>query len=163
MRRKRMTYVEPKAEILEATQNSGVARIVARFDRMDSGPVAPAGLYVDPKSGNERFQLHKLISQDQMIFTFETYDSSHTLPKPGEVYSYRGWWLPEAMEAVLDIKAQWTREKYPDNGNHEHCLLTWETIAAYAENNEGYHSRHGWITVNAYNRFIRDDIYRLRR
>jgi hypothetical protein len=158
-----MAYVEPKVEILEVSQNRDVTRIVARFDKAVSDPVAPSGLYINPKSGSERFQLHKLISQDELVFTFETYHSAHPLPMMGDMYSYRGWWLPKAIEAVLDEEAQWQREQYPNNGNHDHCLLTWETIASYSQTSEGYHSEHGWITVDAYNKFIRDDIYHLKK
>ncbi|NOS81472.1 MAG: hypothetical protein E8D46_06355 [Nitrospira sp.] len=158
-----MTYVEPKGEIVAVSQEGDVSHVCVRFDRMDLGPIAPAGLYVDPKTGNERFQLHKLARNDGELFYFETYNSTHPLPMPGEVYSYRGWWLAEAMEAALDTKAEWVREKYPDNNDHEHCLFTWETITANSEISEGYRSKYGWITVNAYEKFIREDIYRLRR
>jgi hypothetical protein len=82
---------------------------LSRLDRMDLGPIAPAGL----------------------------------LPMPGEVYSYRGWWLSEAMEAVLDTMTEWRREKYPENEHHSTCLFTWESIAANSNNFEGYRSEYG--------------------
>lgn len=67
------------------------------------------------------------------------------------------------MKAALDTGAIWQHRKYPDDGNHDHCLFSWETIAAYGETNTGYWCReHGWITEKAYEDFIRDDIYRLR-
>ncbi len=157
-----MSYLEPKGVIVDASRANDISWVCVRFDRMDSGPVAPAGLYVDPKIGQERFQLHKLARKDGMLFYFETYNSTHPLPIPDEVYFYRGWWLQEAMEGALDSTAIWEKEVYPVNEGHEHCLFTWETISAYSENSEGYRSKHGWITVDAYNKFIRDDIYRLR-
>jgi hypothetical protein len=85
-----MTYVEPKGVIVAVSQEGDVSRGCVRFDRMDLGPIAPAGLYVDPKTGNERFQLHKLAGNDGELFYFETYNSTHPLPMQGEVYSYRG-------------------------------------------------------------------------
>lgn len=157
-----MPNAAPKGEIVEATQEGEVARIVIRFDRLDAAPVAPAGLYVDLRSGDARFELHKLVHRNGLVLAFETYDSTHPLPRVGEVYSYRGWWLPEAMEAALDATASWRLEKYPDNGGHDHCLFTWETIAAHTGHREAYHSRHGWISVEAYNKIIRDDVYRIR-
>jgi hypothetical protein len=67
------------------------------------------------------------------------------------------------MEAALNRNVLWEHREYPDDGNHDHCLFTWETIAAYAETRSGYWSReYGWITKSAYDDFIRDDIYRLR-
>lgn len=160
MRKKRMPYVEPKGKILSVSKNDGVSRLVVEFDRMDSEPVAPAGLYIDPKTGNEQFQLHRVINNEGLVFAFETFNSIHPLPKVGEVFSYRGWWLPEAMDAALDVGEKWEKRKYPDNGNHERCIFSWETIASYAECNEAYFSeKYGWITCDSYKKFIEGDIY----
>lgn len=41
-------YVEPNGEIVAVSQEGDVSRVCVRFDKMDLGPVAPAGLYVDP-------------------------------------------------------------------------------------------------------------------
>ncbi|MBK8812700.1 MAG: hypothetical protein IPN69_18485 [Acidobacteria bacterium] len=91
------------------------------------------------------------------------FNRTHPLPKVGEVFSYRGWWLPEAMEAALDVGLKWEKKKCPDNGNHEHCLFSWEAIASYAECSEGYFSeKYGWITCDSYEKFIKGDIYHLR-
>jgi hypothetical protein len=158
-----MLHVEPKGKILNVSENDGVSRLVVEFDRMDIGPVAPAGLYVDPKSGNEKFQLHRVVDNEGLVFTFETFNRTHPLPRVGEVFSYRGWWIPAAMEAALDVGVKWEKKKYPDNGNHDHCLFSWETIASYAECNEGYFSeKYGWITCDSYEKFIEGDIYHLR-
>ena len=47
-----------------------------------------------------------------------------------------------------------------DGPQNEHCLLTWETIApgdtAYCS------SRGNWVTAPAYERYIRDDVLRVR-
>ena len=120
-----MAYTEPKGIILEASREGDTSRLCIRFDKTDIGPIAPAGLYTDPKSGHERFQLHKLLRKEGDRFFFETYDSAHPLPVQGEIYYYRGWWLPKAMEAALDISEQWVREKFPEKENHEHCLFSW--------------------------------------
>ena len=85
------------------------------------------------------------------------------MPRPGDVLFYRAWWVPKAMDAALDKEAKWTRKNYPDNGDHDHCLFTWETISAYEGSREGYWSeKYGWITVKAYDDVIANDLYRLR-
>lgn len=66
------------------------------------------------------------------------------------------------MEAALDISEQWVRGKFPEKEAHEHCLFTWGKIGAGASNDEGYDSKYGWITVDAYKMYICDDIYWLR-
>ncbi|HEX6122138.1 MAG TPA: hypothetical protein VFY89_03205, partial [Ktedonobacterales bacterium] len=94
---------------------------------------------------------------------FETYDHAGPLPEPGRPYIFGAWWTSDALDAVLDRQAVWMRERYPDDGTHEHCLLTWETIAAYDPyQREGYRSEHGWITVAAYETYIEQDLLRLR-
>lgn len=67
------------------------------------------------------------------------------------------------MDTVRDVTAECELQNYPDNDNHDHCLLTWETIAAYTDHKEGYRSSDGWITVAAYREFIEKDALRLRR
>jgi hypothetical protein len=56
---------------------------------------------------------------------------------------------------------RWHRRTYNKPGDHTHCLPTWKTIdrgtTAYQVDDAG------WITVDAYEKYIRDDILRLRR
>ena len=157
-----MAYVESKAQILESRVDGNVSTVVARFDRVPSRPIAPAALYVDPKSGNEQFQLHRLFAVSDNTLTFETFNSTHSLPPVGDTYSFRSWWVKRAMDAALDTATTWRREQYPDDGTHQHCLFTWAAIEAKSENPVAYHSKYGWVTVRAYENFIRDDIYRIR-
>ncbi|MCP5143371.1 MAG: hypothetical protein H6978_00950 [Gammaproteobacteria bacterium] len=126
-------------------------------------PVAPGGLYPAPNSTAEIFQVHKVIEQIGQAYCFETYHSQRPPPAPGSLWYHRGWWLPEALDAARDGAATWVREYYPDDGSEELCLFTFTAIAAHAAHAEGYRSHYGWVTVEAYNAFIRDDIYRLRR
>ncbi len=54
----------------------------------------------------------------------------------------------------------WHRQRF-DEGDHDHCLLTWETIRS---GDEAYRSDRGeWISSAAYERFVRDDVLRIRR
>jgi hypothetical protein len=159
-----MAYIEPKATILDVRSAGAITTVVVEFDRMPSEPIAPAALYVDPRSGNEQFQLHKLVRASGLKLEFQTFASTHAPPAVGETFSFRSWWVKDAMDAALDIGAKWTRRAYPDDGSHVHCLFTWESIEANSDHPEGYHSdEHGWISVRAYEDFIRDDIYRVRR
>src|SRR5258706_11406480 len=161
-----MPYVESKFEVIEAIQRGHVASIAGGFGRLynvPSHPLAPAGLYSKPMSGQKQFQLHK-VSHEGELFRFETYgEPTAPLPTPGQIFFYRPWWMPKALQAVRDIDAKWIRKNYPDNGEHNHCLFTWETISSYAGEREAYWSeKYGWITVKAYEDFIAKDIYRLR-
>jgi hypothetical protein len=144
----------------------GVTRVVLTILDMDylpGPPLAPGGLW-DPDDENRAvLPLHKLVEQSDSTLVFETYDHAGPLPEPGRQYIFGSWWTSDALDAVLDRQAVWVRERYPDNGTHEHCLLTWETIAAYGPyQREGYHSEHGWITVAAYETYIEKDLLRLR-
>ena len=66
------------------------------------------------------------------------------------------------MDAVRDMSATWARLSYPNDGEHDHCLLSWETIAAYADHKEGYHSSHGWVAVESFHEYIETDRLRIR-
>lgn len=162
-RNRNQGYVSPKGKILNVQEENGVTRLIVEFDRMDSGPVAPAGLYIDPMSGNATFELHRVIGVDALVFTFETFSRTHALPGVGDIFSYRGWWMPAAMEAALDTGEAWERKSYPDDGDHDHCLFTWESIASYTDHDEGYFSsKYGWITCESFDQFISGGLYRLR-
>lgn len=153
-----------KAKILEASRNGSVSTLVVEFNKKISKPVVPSGLYLDPSSGEEVFELHNIIDCKDLTFTFETYNSKFELPAVNKVFFYRGWWFPEAMEAVLDTEEKWEHRIFPDNGNHEHCLFTWETIASYSDEKDGrWSSKYGWITNQCYKDFIVNDIYRVRK
>jgi hypothetical protein len=140
-----------------------VSTVVVRFDVAPSRPIAPAALYVEAHSGHERFQLHRLVRIQGAVLTFETFNSTQSLPSVGSSYFFRSWWVRRAMEAALDVETPWTRSFYPDDGSHEHCLFSWASIEAGTENAEGYYSKYGWITVRSFEAFIRDDVYGVRQ
>lgn len=141
-------------------------RIVCRLvlDRDPLSPVAPAGLYRLPAGGDEAFQLHKLASRSPAVLGFETYEWQEPLPAIGEAYAFRSWWTRAAFDAVCDTRKRWELATYPDNGDHDHCLLTWETIAAYGPYHRlGYRSGDDWVTIQAYDTFFQRDLLRLRQ
>jgi len=157
-----MVIFSQNCTIEEATRLGDISRIVARFEKIERDSMAPAALSLDPNSVDYEFDVHKQIARDRFIVTFETYNSAQPLPKVGTTYTWHPWWLPWALDAVVDENANWQLCEYPEDEAHTHCLLTWETIAAYVDHRVGYVSKHGWITLDAYNEYIRDDVLRLR-
>lgn len=111
-----------------------------------------------------RVEVHKLVEERNGTVVTETYDWQGPLPEVGRVYGLGEWFTRDQLDALLDLDAVWTFETYPDNGDHDHCLVTWTTIAAYGDfERMGYRSAHGWITVAAYEEYIRGDRLRRRR
>src|SRR5262249_42486468 len=125
-------------------------------------PIAPASI-TKAESSAPIFIFHQLVARSGAELTFETYDSEYPLPTVGAIYDFCSNFSLEHMDAARDTKAIWRRSVYPDDGSHAHCVLTWETISAYSGQQEGYQSEHGWITVEAYHKFIEQDRYRLRK
>ncbi len=171
MRRDRRSLVQyvngrPPAEVVAVETRDEVTRVVLLILDMaylPGPPLAPGSLFDLDTPNREVLPLHKLLEQSDSTLMFETYDYAGPLPELGRQYIFGSWWTPDALDAVLDRQAVWVRERYPDNGNHDHCLLTWETIAAYGEyQHEGYHSEHGWVTVDAHEIYIEKDLLRLR-
>jgi hypothetical protein len=156
----------PPAEVVAVETRAGVTRVVLTILDMaylPGPPLAPGSLFDLDAPNREVLPLHRLLEQSNSTLVFETYEHAGPLPELGRRYIYGSWWTPDALDAVLDQQAVWVRERYPDDGTHAHCLLTWETIAAYGEyQREGYHSEHGWVTVAAYATYLEQDLLRLR-
>ncbi len=154
----------PKVEILSVAAFPGGQRITCRFSQPYGEPVAPGGLYTDPLSGQEAFAVHRATNRSGDQVTFESFGAAEAAaPVPGSSFFYRGWWVKAAMAAAVDTDARWERLVYPNDGTHEHCLFTSQTMSSYTGLPSGYWSaKHGWITEQAYCEFIVQDIYRLR-
>src|SRR5258706_8111363 len=92
---KPLPYIAPKLRVVAVEQLGDRYRLVGQFDRVDrSGPLAPAGLYTNERSGNEDWQLHKAVTEEGNVITFETYGiQAKPAPVVGQTYSYRGWWV----------------------------------------------------------------------
>ena len=157
-----MTYEEPTAKVIQLSRDNDVVTVVLEISSLLSEPLAPGGLYVTHKTEQEVIQLHKLKAADGNVLTFENYDHVGELPSVGTDYIFRVWWTPNQLEAVTDTSRKWSYEKYPDNEDHDHCLLTWEAIAADAEHKAGYRCGKDWITEQAYETYIVGDKLRLR-
>jgi hypothetical protein len=157
-----MRYKEPKAKVVHASRRDDVITVVVEVSSLFSEPLAPGGLYLIGKPEQEIMQLHSLKATNGNAITYETYDYAGELPTVGAEYIYRVWWTPGQIAAVTDTSRKWSYEEYPDNGDHDHCLLTGETIAADAEQKAGYRSGKDWITEEAYKTYIVDDKLRIR-
>ena len=154
---------EPRVHVTSAELLADRCRVICRFSEPYSDPIAPGALYERPASGDEFFPLHRIVHRDGWTLTFETFSYGGLLPQTGKDFFYRAWWLPAAMSAALDRKADWRREAYPDDRTHEHCPFTYDTISAYTGQCVGYNCpEHGWITERAYREYIAGDIFRLR-
>ena len=106
-------------------------------------------------------ELHKLLRLDGDAAMFEGYDLASSAPEPGGPYRVFSWWNPDQFRAATDPDVEWRKGTY-DKGDHTHCLLTWDAIdhgeTAYQAGPDA-----GWITIDAYEKYIRDDVLRLRR
>jgi hypothetical protein len=67
------------------------------------------------------------------------------------------------MDLVPDTTRKWQRTKCPDNGKHDFCPMTYKNIGADEAEREGYLSDGVWISVDAYDKYIRDDFLRVRQ
>lgn len=121
-------------------------------------PIAPATLWTD--EDRVVVELHKLVSLDGDTATFETYDLQGAPPEVGGPYRMYSWWNRAEYEAASD-PTLWRRATWDKPGDHTHCLLTFEEIN---DGDEGYVVDPGgaWITTDAYEKYVRDDVLRLR-
>ena len=161
-----MKYVEPLVQIVSSYQEHGITRLSLQLLRTGaefSGPFAPASLHDPENPSNFVIELHRCIHHDETTLVYDSYTAGITVPLEKEQFVLRLWWTQDQMDIVTDTAIKWTLLKYPDDRDHDHCELTWETIAAYGEyQHEGYHSDYGWITVDAYHKYIENDIPRIR-
>jgi hypothetical protein len=155
-------FRDPIATVLEVANQGDVLRISVQIAGRLHPPLFPASLLV--REGEEAVRLDRLISQtSDGTFSFESYGETETAVIPGQTFVFRPWWTPDALALVEDTTRRWVRERYPNNGSHEHCPLTWETIAANEGDGTGYRSGTDWISVTAYEQYVRDDKLHVRR
>jgi hypothetical protein len=153
----------PTATVLSVGVNEDIATTEIEISQEDylRYPIAPAWLWCE-ETRQMIFPFDQLVGLNNRRLRLETYRPQSTLPRVGDVRQFVSLWNHWAMDAVQDVSAGWARQKYPYPGEHDHCLLTWETIAECAEHKEGYVSAHGWITVEAYEEYIERDRCRIR-
>jgi hypothetical protein len=156
-----MAYREPEVIVRDVTSNSEVTTVLLDFLRHpDSAPIAPGALYSPSDLRHWTFELHRLVERKNLTLTFETYRAALPPPEVDRIYAFRSWWTKMAAEAVLDNSARWVERTIPGIHEHEHCLITWETM--HSGELGCFSAKHGWITNDAYRTFIEEDRYRIR-
>jgi hypothetical protein len=145
--------------IVRASRAGDVITTEVRLEEGEwpSAPVAPASVWTDDHS--RVIELHRQVDLTDDVAIFETYGIDGETPDPGGLYALYAWWSPEQLKAAEDRNLAWTLQSYDRPGDHDHCLFTWATIGP---GDVAYHSDDGWVSVDAYDRFIRDDALRLR-
>lgn len=156
-------YHEPRVTIVAIEQTQHAIQCVIHVTHVPPPPLAPASLHAVHAPHELVVEFHAVLAHTQHDITFETYRVPPTLPALGQSYILRTWWTDEQLAVVTDTARHWVRAAYPNTGDHDHCVLTWERIAADTDQWEGYQSEGEWITIDAYNTYIRDDLLRLRQ
>jgi hypothetical protein len=123
-----------------------------------SDPLAPATVWRGDAEGEPLIELHRLLDLDGGSARFESYALEEALPAPGGPHSFFAWWTPQQLEAAVDPALEWRSVQFYES-DPAHCCLTWKEIQP---GEPAYVSDAGWITVRAYERYIRDDVLRLR-
>jgi hypothetical protein len=155
-------WVGPEVTVVAIERSSPRSLVTLRFDEPEGPPGFPANLW--NKGTDAKWHLDKVVTADDGTLTFETDEDLKAL-EVGRKYGFQQWWTPEALALVTDLTRHWQRATYPDNGDHDHCPLSWIEISAQpgeGVEHVGYRSGDDWISVGAYERFIRDDHLRVR-
>lgn len=150
---------------------SVVERADSRLVEVDFGdadpvalePLAPGMLYLQDADQTIVFELHRTVSVDGSSVVFESFRDAVSggwqMPVVGARYHWRGWIIPDAWDAIQSNLDVWQMQAVTND--HEHCIITWETIL---QGDQGYYNSvlKEWISIDAFQKFMRDDIYRLR-
>jgi hypothetical protein len=121
-------------------------------------PLAPATLWSGEAEGVPLIELHRLVELDGVSARFESFAIETAPPAPAGPHSFFSWWTPEQFAAAVDLSLEWRAVQFYES-DHARCYLTWNEIEP---GDPVYASDVGWITVEAYERYIRDDALRLR-
>jgi hypothetical protein len=147
---------------MEADVRTSVVRLGGE---LPTEPIAPATL-IDPATKRPVIALHRLVRADGPDVAFETYGI--TVSPPVGKYLLQSWWVPDALALVADVLREWVRARYPgdatgpfpDHGP-DFCVLTYET---FEPGDDAYTDGRGaWVSVAGYQKYIEDDLLRLRR
>ena len=155
-----------RATLVSIHRERDVTTTVVDCAEPPSAAIAPASLVDDSTDWVAVIELHHLIGKAGSRLSFETYGPVEHEPVVGREYTLQSWWSQGALDLVTDMNRVWTREAYPPGGDDcVYCPLTYSWFGRGESDDsvmEGYRSRDVWITVDAYERFIRDDLLRIR-
>lgn len=150
-------WTPPKAQVISVEAVGSDTVVGLRLPPGLSPPLAPASLLQETEVV---IHLDVVLSEDAGVTTFRTEEQPRQ-PLVGQVLGFQQWWVPGALDAVLDTTRQWTRMR-PAQRNHEHCLLGYETIEEGIGDGTGWCSRDDWVCPECFQRFITDDHLRVR-
>jgi hypothetical protein len=156
--------MKPRQTGVSIVGASAVGDVTTTELRLDEGkwpsePLAPANVWNDESAPSVLvMELHRLVSTRGTTAIFESYGIER-LPPPGGPYAMYAWFRPEQLAVVQDSGLRWRRRQYDGADDDYDCLLTWARINP---GDAAYESDAGWISVDAYERLIRDDLLRLR-
>jgi hypothetical protein len=159
-----MKFVPPVLTVLSQSQcGTSVDTVVVGDISTYRPPLAPAGLYDVENQRDEALQLHKIVLSDGETYTFRTYEAE-ARPESicGKSFVFRPWWTPKSIALVTKPSSQWRYALYPADGTHAHCELTYVGIGANEDAKDGYFIEDLWVTCDAYERYIRDDVFHCR-
>jgi len=158
------SFVAPVVEIATVTRSGDITETVVRgsLDPYKDG-FAPSALYDIETQRIEAAQLHRYIGSIDDRHTFQTLHGVVIADScVAQRFVFRPWHDQSDLDIVVDPSRTWTLRQYPDNGDHSHCLLTWETIAANSDHKQGYESDGIWLTEDAYKKYVIDDYYKIK-
>jgi hypothetical protein len=124
-------------------------------------PVAPATLWTD--DNEPLVELHKLRTLGEDLGIFESYnlDGGPHRPVARIACTPGGTWGNTTRQRTRTSNGEGAPFERSGNWDHTHCLLTWATSN---DGEPGYEAvpGGGLITVESYEKYIRDDVLRLR-
>jgi hypothetical protein len=158
-----MSFKPPIVTVLsQSTDSLGLLTRLTGNAATYGAPLAPGGLYDVETQGKEALQLHKLVLEAKDECVFRTYTDAEQSNIVGQHFVFRPWWTKRAWGLVTDTSLVWSHAKYPADGSHTHCELTYEAIGADEKIKSGYVSGNNWVTPEAYERFVLHDEYHCR-
>ncbi len=159
-----MTYRPQQVTVIGVERGSSGLLITVTSNDLRGEELAPAFLFeLTPEPQRDALVILEWLQSRGESYCFEAAQERTPL-QVGRTYGYQGIWDGNGYDAVADLDAHWEHAEYPDNGDHDHCAISFETISSYTGERFGYRNPdHGWITEEAYREQIVDDIYGIRR
>jgi hypothetical protein len=159
-----MKFTPPVLTVIDQVSGPGFVDTFLEGDASTyQAPLAPAGLYDIETQRIEAIQLHKLVAAEPLRYTFRTYRTNPQATElRGKQFVFRPWWTAKAFDLVTNPSTGWQYSVYPSDGSHAHCELTYVGIGSDEDNKDGYFLGDLWVTREAFESYIRDDIFHCR-
>lgn len=163
-----MAYKEPRCVVTRVERLPEGATIVRiRFTggtlSADWG-IAPSSLVsLSQPSLPSVLVLHRCTRVLPTEFEFESYGTGAVGVQVGTEYEFRQWWTYDEIDLVADLSREWSLEDYPSSSDPIHCPLTWESVPSIEHGLKAWRSGTDWITVEAHQEYIVNDLLRMRR